>query len=230
MKWSIEHNVRMIHEEIAAICAACGRNDRHVQLVAVSKNQSVNSIREAQQAGILIFGENRMQELMSKYNELGHKMRWHFIGHLQTNKINHALQIAEMIHSIDSVHLAEAVSKRTHQHQETAEVLLQVNTGGEASKYGFSPEMLQDACYKISQLPGLKVRGLMTMAPFTNEIKILSGCFSRLRLLSEQIAQLKLARFQLSYLSMGMSNDYKVALKEGSNMLRIGSAIFGPRN
>jgi pyridoxal phosphate enzyme (YggS family) len=135
-----------------------------------------------------------------------------------------------MIHSIDSIHLAEAVAEQAAKHNQTAQVLLQVNASGETSKYGFKAESLPEACYHISGLNGLEVRGLMTIAPYTENVKVLAECFSGVRQLFEQVIRQALQRFRLSYLSMGMSNDYQIALKEGSNMLRIGSAIFGPRN
>jgi pyridoxal phosphate enzyme (YggS family) len=230
MERRIEHNVAQLREEIAAVCASCGRNEQDVTLVAVSKQQAVDKIFAAQKAGIALFGENRAQELLAKQKETADRVRWHFIGHLQTNKIKHIFPVAELIHSIDSIHLAEAVAELALKRSQTAEILLQVNASGETSKYGFEPESLPETCYQISGFNGLEVRGLMTIAPYTADVKVLADSFSSLRQLFEQVTKQALQRFRMSYLSMGMSNDYKIALKEGSNMLRIGSAIFGPRN
>jgi pyridoxal phosphate enzyme (YggS family) len=230
MERSIEKNVSEIREKIAAVCASCGRNEQEITLVAVSKTQTLDRVYAVQKAGIAIFAENRVQELLVKHTETGDRVRWHFIGHLQTNKIKNVLAVAEMIHSIDSIRLAEAVAEQACKRKQTAEILLQVNTSGEHSKYGFMPESFPEVCSHISGLNGLEVRGLMTIAPYTADEKVLAECFSSVRQLYEQVAKQALQRFRLSYLSMGMSNDYQIALKEGSNMLRIGSAIFGPRN
>ena len=230
MERSIENNVAQIREEIARVCASCGRDEEEVTLVAVSKKQALEKIYDAQEAGISLFGENRMQELMAKKDESGDRIRWHYIGHLQTNKIKYLLPIAELIHSVDSIHLASAIAGQALKRNQTAEVLLQVNTSGEESKFGFSPESLPEACNTISSLNGIDVKGLMTMAPYTDDIKVIAGCFSLLRQLYEQIAKQTIQNVAMTYLSMGMSNDFAIALKEGSNMLRIGSAIFGARN
>jgi pyridoxal phosphate enzyme (YggS family) len=230
MERSIENNIQSIRDEIARVCASCGRSEEEVTLVAVSKKQVLEKIYAAQDAGISVFGENRMQELLAKKNESGDRIRWHYIGHLQTNKIKHLLPVAELIHSVDSIHLAEAIAGQALKRNKTAEVLLQVNSGGEESKFGFSPESVIEACYTISGLKGIRISGLMTMAPYTADPKVLSGCFSSLRQLFDQIAKQAMQNVRMTYLSMGMSTDFRIALKEGSNMLRIGSAIFGSRN
>jgi pyridoxal phosphate enzyme (YggS family) len=230
MEKSIEKNISRIREEIASVCASCGRSEEEITLVAVSKKQPLAQIYAAQERDITLFGENRVQELLAKYQESGNRIRWHFIGHLQTNKVKQVLPVAELIHSVDSLHLAEAIAEQAEKQGQTAEILLQVNTSGEERKYGFTPDALLEACHTISNLSGLEVKGLMTMAPYTSDVSVLTGCFSLLRQLSEQIEGYALQHFHMVYLSMGMSNDYQIALKEGSNMLRIGSAIFGARN
>ena len=230
MEKSIENNIRKIREDIAGICASCGRREQEIELVAVSKTHSLDSVFAAQKAGISVFGENRVQELLTKNKKAAGTVRWHFIGHLQTNKVKQLLPVTELIHSVDSIKLAETVSREAAKRKQIMGILLQVNTGGEESKFGFTPETLLSSGYMISELNGLEVQGLMTMAPYTTDASILSACFTGLRLLFEQISKQKYKNFRLKWLSMGMSNDYRIALKEGSNMLRIGSAIFGARN
>ena len=229
MDKKIEKCVWKIREEIADICAACGREEHEITLVAVSKQKSLDDILSAQRAGITIFGENRVQEVLAKNENAAGTVRWHFIGHVQTNKVKQLLPVVELIHSVDSVHLAETLSYQAVKSNRTACVLLQVNTGGEESKFGFYPETLLDSCSTISTLKGLEVQGLMTMAPYTDDTSIISGCFSGLRRLFEKISEQDFKNIHMKWLSMGMSNDYKIALREGSNMLRIGSAIFGAR-
>lgn len=230
MNESIKYRVQKFNENIADISASIGIDSDSIYLVAVSKRQPNNKILEAQNAGIKYFGENKVQEFVEKYNELKLETEWHFIGHLQTNKVKNILDKVRLIHSVDSLHLAEKISQIGINKKMKTEILLQVNTSGEESKFGFTKDQLLNEIEKISQLENVSVRGLMTMAPFTKNTSIVSKTFATLKKLFDKIDGFELENIKMQYLSMGMSGDYEIAIKEGSNMLRIGTSIFGPRN
>lgn len=192
-------------------------NER-AQLVVVSKKRSIDEINALYRVGCRDFGENRVQELLMKAPLLPGDIRWHFIGPLQKNKVHKILSLVDLIHSVDSISLAKEISKRSLEFGLEIKILLQVNTSGEISKQGFSKNELGDIWTEISSLPGISVRGLMTMAPLTEDSMMIRNCFGCLRDLSNELF--------LQELSMGMSNDWKIALEEGSSILRIGSHIF----
>lgn len=230
MEINIVERVLRLKENIAKIAEKANRNADEIELIAVSKTKPIERIIEVQNAGVYLFGENRAQELIEKSIESIEDVRWHFIGHLQTNKIKKIVDIAEMIQSIDSLHLAEEVSRIASNKGISVDVLLQVNTSEEASKFGFNSDQVIEMCEHISRLSSINVLGLMTIAPFTNKVRVVAKCFSDLRILFEKIKKQNIENIKMKYLSMGMTNDYEVAIKEGSNILRIGTAIFGPRN
>ena len=217
---SIADNLRRVNEQIADACARAGRDASDVSLIAVSKTFPASAVAEASAAGHRQFGENRVQEGLAKLDELardGVAVDVHLIGHLQRNKARHAGAFAS-VQSVDSVRLADAISRRL---ERPLPILLEVNIGGEATKEGFTVDETAAAYEQIRALPNLDVRGLMTVAPEVADAEEVRPIFRRLRELAEQL--------ELSELSMGMSNDYAVAIEEGATMVRIGRAIFGNR-
>jgi len=230
MNESIKNRVQQFNEKIADVSAGVGINSDNIHLVAISKRQPESKIIEAQNAGINNFGENKVQEFVEKFENLEIKTDWHFVGHLQTNKVKYILKKVKLIHSVDSFHLAEKISQLSVNKEIITDFLMQVNTSREDSKFGFGENQLMEELNKISQLKNVRVKGLMTMAPFTDKTDIISKSFAALKKLFEKIDVLKIKNMPLQYLSMGMSGDFEIAIKEGSNMLRIGTSIFGPRN
>jgi hypothetical protein len=229
----IKSRLRGLEERIAAAAARTGRNPGGVTVVAVAKTLPVALIEEAIQLGVKHVGENRVQEASAKFEKIGRKVTWHMVGHLQTNKVKRALEIFDVIQSVDSVKLAEAISQRALEVQsgthERADVLLEVNTSGEASKFGFRPEDLSAATEQICVLGGLRVRGLMTVGPLVERAEEARAAFVLLRSLAERISRLGLPDVEMNVLSMGMSGDFEVAIEEGATLIRVGTAIFGPR-
>jgi len=199
-------------------------------LLQYQKKQPFDKIVEAQNAGIKYLGENKVQEFLEKFENQEIKADWHFVGHLQTNKVKYVLNKVKLIHSVDSVHLAEKISRLSIVKEISTDFLLQINTSGEESKFGFDEIQLMDELITICKLKNVRVKGLMTMAPFTDKTDLITKSFAKLKTLFEKIDKLNLENIQMQYLSMGMSGDYEIAIKEGSNMLRIGTSIFGPRN
>jgi len=204
---------------------------RHpVTLVAVTKTHPASAVRAAIEAGVGDVGENRVPELEEKVAEVGRgSVRWHLIGHLQRNKVRRALPLFDLLHSLDSLRLAEVVSEEAVRAGTTARVLVQVNSAGEESKGGFAPAEAVDAVGRVCELPGLRVEGLMTMAPFTDDEAVLRSAFRTTRRLWEEAAR-QVPAFRALHLSMGMSNDYEIAVEEGSTLVRVGTVLFGERD
>ncbi|MEW6507051.1 MAG: YggS family pyridoxal phosphate-dependent enzyme [Bacteroidota bacterium] len=224
----IAENYNRINEKIEEICLKTGRNTSGIKLIAVSKTQPIGIIQEAINSGIKDFGENKAQELRDKSELISGNFNWHFIGHLQSNKIKYVIKCAEYIHSVDSLKLAEEINKKAESISKVQKVLLEINTSLEASKYGLKNEKdIFDSATYCSLSKNLNLTGLMTMAPLTDDKKIIRDCFTKLRLLKEKLIS---SGFILTELSMGMTNDYEIAIEEGATMLRIGAAIFGERN
>lgn len=224
----IAENIKHLRQRIAAKCAEFKRNPQEIRLIAVSKFFGVDAISEANRLGITDFGENKAQELRDKYEILGDKVTWHFIGTLQRNKVKYAVNTALFIHSVDSLMLAYEISNQAQKLNKVQKILLEVKTSFEDTKSGLnsSSEVLELAKH-CSTISNVELVGLMTMAPFTNDENIIRKSFSDLRKLKDEINQ---NGFDLSELSMGMTSDYEIAIEEGATMLRIGSAIFGQRN
>ena len=216
---SIADRAAAVSDRIAAACHKAGRPPGDVTIVAVSKTFPPQAIKEAVAAGMRHIGENRVQEAAEKRPELeGLPAVWHLVGHLQTNKAKQAIKLFDVIESVDSFHLAEEISRRADR---TLSVLLEVNVAGEESKFGYTPEQALREAEKIGALPHLDVRGLMTVAPLTDDAETVRPVFRRLRELRDALG--------LRELSMGMTDDFEVAIEEGSTMVRIGRAIFGER-
>jgi hypothetical protein len=220
----VARNLESVRERIEHAASRTGRDPREVTLVAVSKGRSLEMIHEAAQAGQRVFGENRAQELRDKIDRLAVDLEWHFIGHLQRNKVNMVIGKAALVHSVDSRRLLEAVASRAEELEIVQDILLQVNVSGEESKYGMEEESMEGMLEAALALPAVRVRGLMTIAPLEAEEKT-RPCFRRLRELRDVLAR-DFSPLDLGILSMGMTQDFEVALEEGANMVRIGTAIF----
>lgn len=222
---TIGDNLRRVKERIAMAAWRAGRDPAGVQLVVVSKGRTVEEIEEVLAAGHRVLGENRAQELRQKMPALPEDVEWHFIGHLQTNKVNMVVGKVRLIHSIDSLRLAEAVSSRACRMGTVQEVLLEVNVSGEANKFGVAPEEAEELVEKMLELPGLRVRGLMTMAPAWAAGEEARPYFRRLRELRDDMKRV-FPEAALDSLSMGMTQDYEVAVEEGADLVRVGTAVF----
>jgi hypothetical protein len=223
----VAERVREVRERIERARERAGRSDP-VTLVAVTKTHPADAVRAVKAAGVADVGENRVQELEEKVGEVGRgTVGWHLIGHLQRNKAGKAIPLFDLIHSLDSLRLAEALSAEAVKRGITARALVQVNASGEESKGGFEPGELVDAVGRIASLPGMNVEGLMTMAPFTDDENVVRAAFRRTReLLDDAARQVPGVGRQLS---MGMSNDFEIAVEEGSTLVRVGSVLFGER-
>jgi pyridoxal phosphate enzyme (YggS family) len=226
----IKYNLGIINEKIEQSARKVGRNPTEISLVAVTKTIPSEKIQAAVDAGIKVIGENRVQEAILKYPDIGNRVEWHLIGHLQTNKIKKVLEIFSMIQSIDSLYLAQEVEKRASSVNKIMPVLIEVNTSGEMTKFGVEQSQLSDLTKDILNLPHLKLIGLMTIGPgLAIEDKEQSRpCFQMLYQLRQKLEHQ--FSINLPYLSMGMSSDFEVGIEEGSNMVRIGTAIFGSRS
>lgn len=223
-------NLKDVEERIQAACDRSGRKREDVLLVAVSKTKPVEMIEEVMTAGIVDFGENKPQELRDKYEVLPQNLRFHMIGHLQTNKIKYVIDRVVLIHSIDSIHLAEAVNAEAKKHNRIMPVLVEVNVAQEESKSGFLVEKTENAIREIAKLSNIRVEGLMTVAPFVENAEENRQYFVKLRKLSVDIAAKNIDNVTMHHLSMGMTGDYEVAIEEGATMVRVGTGIFGERN
>jgi len=226
---SIRENVQFARNKIAEACRRSGRESEEIELVAITKTVDVEQINEAIEAGIRVVGENRVQEAWRKYQEVGEKAHWHMVGHLQTNKVKRVLQFAEMIHSVDSVYLAREIQTQAKKLDRTIEILIQVNTSGEESKFGLEPEATIGAIEEVSTLPNLKIKGLMTIGAFLPNPEDVRPCFKLLNDLKDRVNERGITSVEMGTLSMGMTNDFEIAIEEGSTMVRVGTAIFGER-
>ena len=224
---SLQDNLNSIQQRIRAACDRCDREPNSLTLLAVTKTQPPEIVSAAANLGLLVFGENKVQEAKAKILLCPGKLRWHFIGHLQSNKCRDAVQLFQMIQSVDSFSLAQEINKRADEAAKTMPVLLEVNLAGEASKFGYKPEQLLAELKEINSLPRIEIHGLMIVPPWSPDAENSRPHFRRLRELKSQCEQILGA--PLPHLSMGMSGDFEVAIEEGATMVRIGTALFGPR-
>jgi hypothetical protein len=215
----IAENIKAVTHRIARSCDISGRPASAVELICVTKEATVEQMEEALGAGVRIFGENRVQDAAAKYRIIGDKAAWHLIGHLQTNKAKDAVKIFDLIHSVDSVHLAQEIDRQAGKLGKIQDILIQVNTSGEESKFGIAPEAVTDLLKAIIIYSNIKVKGFMTIAPEVEDPEAVRPYFRALRELRDKIDS-------LWFLSMGMTNDFEVAVEEGATMVRIGRAIF----
>jgi pyridoxal phosphate enzyme (YggS family) len=224
---SVEQRLNEIHERIAAAAVRAGRDTDVIRLIAVSKTFPVDFIEDAYAAGQRVFGESRVQELAGKAPALPDDIEWHLIGHLQRNKVRPAIGVARLIHSVDSIRLAQRIDNIATELGVHQDILLQANVTGEATKFGMSLDELSEALDVCCGLPSVTVQGFMTMAPFAAEEVVIRRCFGDLRdYAAEQRERLDL---ELPELSMGMSGDFEIAIEEGATLVRVGTAIFGSR-
>ncbi|MDI3473206.1 MAG: dependent protein [Thermotogaceae bacterium] len=229
LKETISKNIERVLEKIKKSAEKVGRNPDEITLVAVSKNMPTEAIKIAYEAGLRIFGENRAQEAREKVESLKDlDIKWHFIGRLQRNKVKYVVNFSELVHSVDSFELLLEIDKRARKISKVQNILLEVNISGEETKAGLNPDAIDDIVEKALKLENIKLRGFMTMAPFVEDPEEVRWVFKSLRELRDRISQ----KYNLKNLelSMGMSNDFEVAIEEGATMVRIGTAIFGRRD
>ena len=225
---SIPENISQLQARIAAACERANRSPAEVQLLAVSKGHSTTAIEKAAAAGQVVFGESKVQEAKAKILQCPGRLRWQMIGHLQSNKCRDAVQLFEMIQSVDSLHLAEEISRRCEQASRTMPVLLEVNVAGESSKFGYAPGRLLEELESLNALPRLEIHGLMTIAPYVTLAEKARPFFRELKELKQRCEDRLGA--PLPELSMGMSGDFEVAVEEGATIVRVGTALFGERH
>jgi len=233
MQSLIKENIEVIRKRIEKAAIKAGRNPSDIKLIAVTKNVEPQNIIEAIEAGVVDFGENRVQELLNKANIIEEKsdknVKWHMIGHLQTNKVKYIVDKITMIHSLDSLKLAQEIDRKAQKLGKTIDVLIQVNIAEEASKFGLKKNEVLDFVKTVGSLKNIKVKGLMTIAPFAENPEQVRFVFSGLRKIFIDICRENINNIDMKYLSMGMSNDFEIAIEEGANIVRIGTAIFGKR-
>jgi len=226
----VVENLAEVERKVCQACERAGRDRSEVTLIAVSKTKPVSMIEELLPGGTRDFGENKVQELCEKYEALPKDIRWHLIGHLQRNKVKYVVDKACLIHSVDSLRLAEAISAEAVKRQLTVPVLIEVNVAGEESKFGVSPRDTEELVREIAKLPGIFVKGLMTIAPFVEDPEENRIHFGNLKKLSVDIKSKNIDNVSMNVLSMGMTGDYEVAIEEGATMVRVGTGIFGERD
>lgn len=226
----VAENYRDVEQKVKEACARSGRDRSEVTLIAVSKTKPVEMIQEAMEAGAEVFGENKVQELCDKYEVLPDRLHWHLIGHLQRNKVKYVVGKAELIHSVDSLRLAEEISKEAVKKDVQVNILIEVNVAEEESKFGVSVENTEALIREIAPLPNVHIQGLMTIAPYVTNPEENRPVFSTLKKLAVDIKMKNIDNVSMDVLSMGMTGDYQVAIEEGATMVRVGTGIFGERN
>ena len=227
----IKENLEEVEARITRACERSGRERSEVTLISVSKTKPAEMLQEAYDAGSRDFGENKVQEIRDKYANISWPVRWHLIGHLQTNKIKYIVDKVALIHSVDSVKLAQAIDKEAVKHNvKEVPILIQVNFAHEDTKFGLDPKDVEDVIKEISKLEHVKIKGLMQIAPFVDDPEDNRKYFRAMKQLSVDIKNKNFDNVNMSILSMGMTNDYEIAVEEGATMIRVGTAIFGERN
>ncbi|MCR1918641.1 YggS family pyridoxal phosphate-dependent enzyme [Frisingicoccus caecimuris] len=225
----IKENVAEVEARIQAACERAGRRREEVTLIAVSKTKPVRDIYEVMETGIKDFGENKVQEMCDKMEMIQQPLNWHMIGHLQRNKVKYIVDKATLIHSVDSLRLAQQISQEAQKKSVESNILIEVNVAEEESKFGLSTEEVIQMVEEISKLPSVHIKGLMTVAPFTDNPEENRPYFRNLKQLAVDIAEKNIDNVTMSVLSMGMTGDYEVAIEEGATMVRVGTGIFGAR-
>jgi len=225
----IIENIQEIEEKVAAAAARAHREKEDILLLAVSKTIDVPQIKEAVEYGLTSLGENKVQEIMDKYEPMGDGVQWHLIGHLQTNKVKYIIDKVKLIHSVDSLKLAKEISKRAAQKDVTANILLEINIADEDSKFGVKPDETEELLREICLLDHICVKGLMTVAPFVDNPEENRQYFRHMKELLVDINAKKIDNINMNVLSMGMTGDYEVAIEEGATIVRVGTGIFGKR-
>ena len=226
----VKENLKIVEEKISAACKKAGRAREEVTLVAVSKTKPISMIEEAMESGITQFGENKVQELTSKYEVLPKNLNWHLIGHLQTNKVKYIVDKAVLIHSVDSLKLAMQIDKEAAKRNIISNILIEVNMAKEDTKFGVYAEDVYPLILEVSKLKHVQIQGLMTIAPFVENPEKNRVYFRNLRQLNIDIKSKNIDNVHMDILSMGMTGDYEVAIEEGATIVRVGTGIFGERN
>lgn len=226
----LAENLQNVEERIQAACARANRDRNEVTLIAVSKTKPVSMLEEVYAEGIRCFGENKVQELTEKHDKLPSDVKWHMIGHLQRNKVKYIVDKVDLIHSVDSVRLAETIEQEAAKKDVIVPVLVEVNVAEEDSKFGLKVNEVLSIIEEISKFSHIRIKGLMTIAPYVENPEENRPVFARLRKLSVDIAEKNIDNVSVEILSMGMTNDYEVAIEEGATMVRVGTGIFGERN
>lgn len=226
----ILENIKQVEENIIKSCEKVGRDPKEVTLIAVSKTKPYTAIEEALPSGVLDYSENKVQELTEKYEILPKDIRWHMIGHLQRNKVKYLVGKVELIHSVDSLRLANQIETEFAKKNEIANILIEVNMANEESKFGITSETTEQLVREISKLEHVRIKGLMTIAPYTDNPETNREYFRNMKKLSVDITEKNIDNVSMNVLSMGMTGDYQVAIEEGATMVRVGTGIFGERN
>jgi len=226
----IKENIDGILNRVKASAIRSGRKPEDITVIAVSKTVDSDRAKEAIEAGLENLGENKVQEFINKYEQLSNlNIKWHMIGHLQKNKVKYIIDKAELIHSVENLDLAKEIDKRAKQHQIVSNVLIELNIGEEDSKFGLNAENVFDFVKDMEQFENIKILGIMTVAPYCEEPEDIRWLFKKMKEIFDSISKMELKNTNMKYLSMGMTNDFEVAIEEGSNIVRIGTAIFGAR-
>lgn len=227
---SLKERLESVNERIARAAQRSGRKREDITLIAVTKTYPAQTINEAVALGVTDIGENKVQEVMDKYDSVNGDINWHLIGHLQTNKVKYIIDKVKLIHSVDSIKLLDEIERQAVKHSVKTEVLIQVNISGEESKFGIRPEEVEEYMEYASRLTAVKIVGLMTVAPKVDNCVANILHFDNINRIFVDIQSKKYDNVNMKYLSMGMSGDFEVAIEHGANMVRVGSAVFGPRN
>ncbi len=226
---SMEQNIAQVRQNIAQAAKKVGRNPEDILLLAVSKTKSVEQIKEAVSYGLTSLGENKVQEIMDKYEPMGEGIHWHLIGHLQTNKVKYIIDKVDMIHSVESIRLAEEIEKRAAAKNKVMDILVEINIAQEESKFGIPVNEVESFLQELSKFSHIRIRGLMTVAPFVENPEENRLYFRKMRELLVDINTKKIDNINMDVLSMGMTGDYMVAIEEGATIVRVGTGIFGER-
>ena len=226
----IKENIAKVQENIKNACIKSSRDVSEVTLIAVSKTKPIEAIYEAMACGMKDFGENKVQEMCDKIETINEPLNWHLIGHLQTNKVKYIIGRTCLIHSVDSLHLAEKIQDEAAKKNVHADILVQVNVANETTKFGLSTDETIDMIEQIAKLPNVHIQGLMTIAPFVDDPEDNRQIFREMKQLSVDIKGKNIDNVDMNILSMGMTGDYEVAIEEGATMVRVGTGIFGERN
>ena len=226
----INENISKVRENIVKACEKAGRNPEEVTLIAVSKTKPVSAIEKTLLSRTLDYGENKVQELCDKYDVLPKNIRWHMIGHLQRNKVKYLVGKTYLVHSVDSLRLAEQIEKEFAKHNQVCDILVEVNIAQEESKFGINAKETEELIRKIAKFEHVRIKGLMTIAPYTEDPESNRDYFREIKKLSVDIRDKNIDNVSMDVLSMGMTGDYMVAVEEGATMVRVGTGIFGERN
>ncbi|MGE5629645.1 MAG: YggS family pyridoxal phosphate-dependent enzyme [Caulobacteraceae bacterium] len=227
---NINDNIMKVFQDVRDICKKTGKDPDSITVIAVTKTVDTDRMNNAIECGITNIGENKVQEIMAKYENVKSNVKWHMIGHLQTNKVKYIIDKVALIHSVDSTELAKEISRRAEKLGRVQDVLVQVNVANEETKFGIDYSEIDSFINEISKYEGLRVKGLMTIAPNYEDRELVRPVFRKLREKFEMLAKAGIPNVEMKFLSMGMTNDYKIAVEEGSNMIRVGTGIFGKRN